>query len=329
MSIFFAATSLADFQSRNTSMGFTSNTGELRPYLQEGYSMGDGAATNTVFPSFSHGVLGDELWLHCYLGGGSGANHDVEWRILDSLDNFVYRIVFDNGSSGGIRVDIWNGAAWNTTINTTTNVRDSFIDVQIVNGLTTGAVRLYVSGTLDQEVTGINTNLGTSTDIGGTELQAPSTSGGDSFFGSEFLITDENTLGWLFVQEDQTGEVINTMGSGGFSEVSDQPGLDTATFAQGDTDGQKLTFAGTFSTVIDTAHEVVAVVTSVNATKIGNVVSGLKALDVISSTEYTSTEVPLDTGTSVTQFIQPLSPVTGIAWTPAEVQASEAGIETA
>lgn len=329
MSIHFAATSLADFRSRNAAIGFVSSASEIGPYVFEGISQGDGAETSTPFPQVAHGAINDELWMHCYIGGAGGSGHDVEWTIYDSAGEPVYQLDFDNGGGGGIRIEVWDGSAWQTLHTSTTSVANNHVDVQFIVGLTTGAIRLYIGNSLDSEVTGINTNLGTSNNVGQTELDAPSTSGGDGFHISEMLITDEDTRNWLFVHENKTGEVLNTMASGGFADVNDTPGIDADTFALADADGQKLTLAGTFDSVIDSGYDVAAVVTSVNYNRIGSLNSGLKSLDVISSTEYTSAEVPVDEGVGVVQFIQDLSPATGVAWTAAEVQASEAGVESA
>lgn len=332
MSIYYVGSQLADFDTLTDAP--TNETGaNAADYVQGGIDLNDNDAVSVVFDDFAVSETSGEVWFTLLRGqGGAGSTAEIHLYDSDYDDsNPVIRITGTDDFQAPI-VRLWNGSS-HDILATGSDAGNTVVrfDFQIIRDNTGGVVRIYQDGVLDVEATAQDTNLAAWSNLNRLQIQAGSSSGGDGFRVSQIILADEDTRDMILVQEDWTGDGSNTDWNGGQSEVDDTgTGLDEGTFAFSNATGQKLSMAGTLDAVIDSGYDIVASVISARATRAGTAVTQLKGHNVISSTDYATTgkTVPLG-GVSVIQFIEDTSPATASAWTTAELEAAEGGVESA
>lgn len=334
MSLKFAGTSIADFALSGSVLPIANTTAaQIGLYVSEGITMDD---SSTIRGAFIEALTENDIWVSLYSTCFSGLSADGYLYLYDlaySTTQPVYRIWSDNtgGSSGFgdlMKIDGWNGSSYVnlvTGINTAGSTRTRF-DFHIFRNDTTGSAAIYNNGSLDTEVTGIDTNLVAWTSIDQIEINMPGTSGGDGWAVSAIMVDNVSTLDAIFVQELPTANGTNTAWTGDYTAI-DETGLNTADFISSATVGQKETFTGNINAIIDSGYDISDAVISLNVENTG--VSNLRLGAVWRSggTDYTVANALFAPGVSIKAFKASVDPNTSAAWTPANIESAEFGVE--
>lgn len=331
--IFFAATSVADFIPLSGNVLLSTSATVLDPGVSEGVRLDTGSMTT---PSFA-GPTGS-FFFRVYLDSATfnPNNSGSELKILffdDSFDlnNPVMQMVGNQGFNNSVSFQIFNGIDFTTVLNFPAGfsiLSGGQIDVEYVRGDLTGAVRFFFNGILVAEEVNIDTDLAAWTQITRTVFdQLPPNN--DATI-SAFIIADFNTLLLRFIQADLTAAgTTNTFTSGGFADVNEL-GIDTGDAAISQVPGQILSIVTEIDNSINTGFDVIASVITFRGTRVpGAVPSGISAYTRTNGLDFFSAAVSLaEAVPNVVQFIQATNPDTGLAWTVAELEAAEIGIRS-
>ena len=329
MSIVFAGTSVADFEVLGGDAATDSHTtaSNLAPYVKEGILMGDGRRYQS--PAFPAGVT--DFWASMWSKNQGDFTAPGELRFYDtsySTTQPVFRVIENGTSNTGwvdpVNIQMWNGSSWTTLLSGTVSggsaTRKKY-DFEFIKHASAGAVRIYVEEVLDVEATGINTELVAWTSIDKVEVYLPSTSGADRWYVSALIVADESTLGMKFVQGVLDGDGFNTDWTGAYTDI-DETGLNTADFVTTNTVGNKQSVTDSLDAVIDTGHNIIASIISLNLAANG----GTKRIGAgyrSGGTNYSGGNKLVPLGSLPFQDIAHVDPNTAVAWTPAGIEAAE------
>jgi hypothetical protein len=331
MSVVFAATSVADFVLGGSAVAgdVTTTAANIAPYVAEGIDMDDNRQFTS--PVFS-GVT--DFWASCYSLSPGNFSAPGELRFYDtsySTSQPVFRVkqqgTFYTGWWTYLDFQMWNGSSWTTLVSSVTEAQTALtkFDFEIVKDASAGAARIYLSESLDAEATSIDTELVAWTSIDQVEWYLPSSSGGDAWYVSALIIADETTIGMKFIQETITADGTNTDFSGDYTDI-DELGLDTGDSITSQATGEISTFTGNLDAVIDSGHDIVASVLSINYT-VGGADKKVTAAYYISATDYEGGNETVSEGSGVVNLVQSTNPATASAWTPSEIEGAEFGVK--
>ena len=331
MAIAFAATSVADFILGGSAIvgDATTNASVIGPYVAEGIDMDDNRQFTS--PQFT-GVT--DFWASAYSYSPGNFSAPGELRFYDttySTSQPVFRIkqqgTYYTGWWTYLDFQMWNGSSWTTLVSSVTEAQTALtkFDFEIVKDASAGAARIYLGESLDAEATSIDTTLVAWTSIDQVEWYLPSTSGGDSWVVSALIIADETTIGMKFIQESITADGTNTDFAGAYTDI-DETGLDTGDSITSQSTGDISTFTGSLDNVIDSGHDILASVLSINYTAAG-ADKEIGAAYYVSATDYVGNSEVVSEGSGVVNLIQATNPNTASAWSASEIEGAEFGVK--
>lgn len=335
MALKFACTSVADLiigaPASYTTDAYTT-AADIAPYVSEGISIVEGALYRGKFFA---ALTENDIWIgvHSFSGGFGSDTYLYLYDTAYSTTQPVFRIWSDIGSgttgwTGVMRIDAWNGSAWVVLVTGASGAggaRTRF-DFHVFRNDTTGRAAVYLNGVLNQEATSIDTNLVAWTAIDRVEFFMDGTSGGDTWVISGLMIDTVSTLDAIFVQEVATGNGTNTAWTGDYTAI-DEVGANSADFISSATVGQIDTFTGNINAIIDSGYDISASVISANIENTGasNLRLGLTYRS--GATNYSIGNALVEPGITVVANMTGVDPNTSAAWTPANIESAEWGVE--
>lgn len=335
MALKFAATSVADFiigaPASYTTDAYTT-AADIAPYVAEGISI----VENGLYRGeFFEDLTENDIWIgvHSFSGGFGSDTYLYLYDTGYSTTQPVFRIWSDIGSgttgwTTNMRIDGWNGSTWVNLVTSTSGAGGSRtrFDFHIFRNDTTGSAEVFYNSVSNGAATNIDTNLVAWTAIDRVELFMDGTSGGDTWVISGLIIDTVSTLDAIFVQEVATGNGTNTAWTGDYTAI-DEVGANSADAITSSTVGQIETFTGNINAIIDSGYDISSSVISANVENTGasNLRLGLTYRS--GGTNYSIGNSLVAPGITVVAKKADVDPNTSAAWTPANIESAEWGVE--
>ena len=320
MTIFFASTSIADFKT-STGTNVYRSTARKADKVSESIFVGRESNISTTLHS---PVNSNEFWLSFH-NNGTGTVDECFIELFEN-DLPILRLYGDNALTDTIDIQLHDGLVYNTLTSIAITTNDlKKIDVRIIKHPTNGSIETYVDNVLYSSVTNINTELTSWVGLDKLTIGCTATSGAGGMYLSAILLTDESTLNWLFIQSIPTNFGTFDEWVGTVNNITDGSDI---TYLVGDTSGQRFVVDSIIDDTLQTGYTVVGNMLSIRASKIGNGLSTLKAIDYTNSNIYKSSgQNVVSNNVDVLQFISYVNPDTSLAWTEQTLENTQFGLE--
>lgn len=265
-------------------------------------------------------------WMHFDIyPGGSGGSSEILW-LQSSAGVNLFRL-FSSGTS--LRADYWNGTAWVTSFTTLFGGLASL-------GRSTMDLHWTITGTtISMDVFRNNSIVASSGAVafaGMANVAKFVTGNGSWSVGvrfSQFLVSDENTVGALIKSLVQNGAGANTAWTGVHTDV-EEIAINDATMISSGTAGDKESYTATDAT-LPTNYHVAGIWQTLRGRNSASSPTGIKAMLRLGGVDYSAAyNFP---GLNTASFegsvaCHSLDPSTGLAWSGVtNVNASEIGYE--
>jgi hypothetical protein len=311
MAILFAGTSIAEGASEVTS-AIISTTG-LPTGVSEAVQVGAIAASFVVSTPSAQSTF----WLQFHKG-------------LSDFDGNI--VVIRNGASpcirlvktsGVMRMESFNGSTWSLIGSTFGGASVGFWDIEVVIGAS-GVIRAYRGKALEFEFTG-NTVFNSVTSADRFAFQYPGTT---SHHYSCIIVADEDTRPLRYAQAALSAQGALAEWTGAVGNVSGT-GFNDGTLVTTDTPDQRTTYTkAALNALFNSGWTVETAVVSVRAATEPGKAAGLRGMARSSSVDGFSAQQALANPLGVRQFQIPTDPNTSAAWTVANFNSAELGVQS-
>ena len=255
-----------------------------------------------------------EGWAHCYFTVGSTASYKVGNffgfynSVRDGWDLVAY--VTNVSSTDYVEFQYWNGSAMISTGSAVAMAATGSYnwDIYFKKHTSTGILQLYKDGALLYSATGLN--------LSNISVNCARFKGMGSYLAdgriSQMIVADESTIGAKVFSPNLSTGAVNTMLSGGASDLDVDSMRLPNTFVTMDTDGQIGIFA---CEDLSTSMDVMAVVVNTRAKKGATGPTQMEILARVGSTNYSSDTKALTAGVEAVSHVFNTNPATGLSWT--------------
>jgi len=324
MAILAFATSPAELYEGNPSdVGTTTNY--KAPYVNEGIFL-DNFGTTLGTLDFATTT---DFWLSFYIGFNADQSTDGEGPVRVYADNgdMVMKFGCSSYRDMDYYYDIGAGMVKFGEHRTSGSVR---FDMNFVTDGTSGSVAVYVNGTLDGEVTGLDTtNGGTRTGVNQVEIRPIIHNGapGTNTYISAIMCADEDLRNAHYVQIRPGSAGSNSDWTGSYTDV-DESGFNDNDAISANNSNEISTFnISTVTTDFDTGYDVIGV--GVSSRSWGGAASSSDVSLVARSgtTDGSGSTKTIGVAKKPYQSIFSVNPDTSTAWTISEAKAAEIGIK--
>lgn len=323
------ATELLSFVVVGGAPAFITTAGKFDPNYSRGATRCRGSDTIRLLP---FAATTEGWWRGTVVGnaGPFGGWNGTQVKLYDGAGNWPYAITLNSGifyiavHNGGGYTQVSTGIAHDPTMR--------HFCIHWKRDASVGFVDLYINDSLAASISG-NTTLGSTGGIVTVEhrnVGNGSTASNEDFNWSECAASTNSLLGTRLATLAVSGAGgVNTFAAGGATEI-DEAGIDTGDMATSDTAGQELEvaladlYAGLGPAIIPRS---VALHAYARQGASGPTSLAL-GVNTNSSVDYGSDQAP-GASFALVQRIMEVNPVTGVAWTTAEVNALAARIKSA